>query len=107
MSTTPTAFTADEISRALAAPMPDNDAQAETVRDYLVELLAELWRKEEFFSGKRPFGTSGWQWPVYAALVTARLVDGEFDSDGYLDDVNEDGADELIGQAIESLRAAR
>jgi hypothetical protein len=45
----------------LALPMGPNDADAENVREYLKALLTELWREGESFSGKRPFGNSGWE----------------------------------------------
>ena len=32
-----------------------------TVKDYLKTLLHTLWDEEDGFSGKRPFGNSGWQ----------------------------------------------
>jgi hypothetical protein len=36
-----------------------------TIRNYFKELLLTLWKEEEGFSGKRPFGNSGWQKEVY------------------------------------------
>jgi len=39
-----------------------------TVRDYFYNLLRTLWIEEEGFSGKRPFGNSGWQYDIYNAL---------------------------------------
>lgn len=41
--------------------MGENDAGALTVRDYLKALLRRLWLEQEGFSGKRPFGNSGWE----------------------------------------------
>lgn len=51
-------------------------AEELTIRDYLKQLLEELWREEEGFSGKRPFGNSGWQHDVYCALVKAGAIEG-------------------------------
>jgi hypothetical protein len=34
--------------------------QTLTFREYFVEILQTLFWKEEAFSGKRPFGNSGW-----------------------------------------------
>lgn len=91
----------------LSCPMiADNDSGASTVRGYLVELLATVWREEEGFSGKRPFGNSDWQWEVYASLVKAGLLDGSV-KDGYLDDVDESAGAELILAAIRALGADR
>lgn len=101
--TTPT-YDAQQI---LALPLePDhNDAGASTIRDYLVSLLAELWREEEDFSGKRPFGNSGWTCELYRPLVGAGIIDGAFDEDGFLDDWDADAGDAAIAAAIQGLRA--
>lgn len=91
----------------LALPLrPDNDAGATTVRGYLVELLAVLWDEGEMFSGKRPFGESGWVYELYQALATAGLVSVVLDEDGFFDtfpDSQRRRADKLIADAIRSL----
>ena len=87
----------------LELPMGPNDADAKTIRDYLKSLLSELWRKEEGFSGKRPFGNSGWQYEVYTALVNGGAVDGKLDSEGYIEAVDDAKADVLIQEAIALL----
>jgi len=46
--------------KILDIQLPENDADAATVRDYLKELLSTVLIEEEEFSGKRPFGNSGW-----------------------------------------------
>lgn len=89
--------------KILDLPMQENDAGAATVRDYLRKLLSTLWREEESFSGKRPFGNSGWQHEVYAALVKGGAVKGRFDPDGYLEDVDQEAADKLIQDAIGAM----
>lgn len=95
-----------DVARVLAAPMlPGNDAGAATVRDYLVALLAMVWEEEEGFSGKRPFGNSGWKADFDAALVRAGLVAGEFDADGCLETCDDELVDELVVEAIWSLGA--
>jgi hypothetical protein len=83
--------------------LQENDADALTVRDYLKALLARLWEEEEGFSGKRPFGNSGWKSDVNAALVKAGIVTGKLDSEGYVESYDRDKADELIQAAIQSL----
>lgn len=80
-----------------------NDADAGTVRDYLVELLRTVWIEDEGFSGKRPFGNSGWKYEVYEALAKEGLISAKFDSDGYLDHCDTDAADRLVLSAIEWL----
>lgn len=90
----------------LAVPMDDNDADAATIRDYLTALLRRVWRQGEDFSGKRPFGNSGWHWDLYKPLVSAGLISGTFDEDGYLDDCAGEDGDALIRLAIDALGIA-
>lgn len=63
----------------------DLDREA-SLREYLHALLATLWNEGEGFSGKRPFGNSGWEYDVYAFLVKAGAVPGTLDEDDRLDD---------------------
>lgn len=90
----------------LDLPLPENDSGASTVRGYLVALLAELWREEECFSGKRPFGNSSWQYDIYVPMISAGIVEGRLDEDGYAEHVDVPAADELILAAIQSLTGA-
>ncbi|MBF6277015.1 hypothetical protein [Nocardia nova] len=92
-------------AQILATPMhgENNDAEADTIRGYLIALLATLWREEEGFSGKRPFGNSGWRFDLYAALGHAGHIRASFDDDGYLEDVDAIVGDRLIATAIEAL----
>ena len=97
-----------ELERVLACPMDrENGARATTVREYLVALLAALWAEGEGFSGKRPFGNSGWEYEVYAALAEQGLIEGVvFDGDGYVEDFPDEArreADRLVFDAIQSL----
>lgn len=89
----------------LDVPMDENDADAATIRDYLKLLLVTVWQQNEQFSGKRPFGNSGWQWDVYRALVKAKLIAGEIDEFDDCDVPREarEIADKLIVEAIRSL----
>ena len=90
------------MNEILALPMDENDADAETIGDYLIELLLSLWHQGESFSGKRPFGNSGWEHELYMPLVKAGLV-SSIDEDGYILDYDRKAADELIEEAIISL----
>ena len=74
-----------------------------TIRAYLVELLRVLWTEGEGFSGKRPFGNSGWEFDLYAALVAGGAITGELDEDGYLVEYDKQAADKLIFEVIDSL----
>jgi hypothetical protein len=61
-------MTGEEI---LNVKMAENDAEAGTVKEYLKKLLEALWDEGEGFSGKRPFGNSGWEYELYGALEDA------------------------------------
>jgi len=88
----------------LDLPLPPNDADATTVRGYLIALLAEVWREEQSFSGKHPFGNSGWQHDIYVPMIRAGLVAGSLDEyDSPNDDFNYRNADRLILAAIDEL----
>jgi len=62
-----------------------------TIREYLCALLTKLWEKGERFSGKSPFGNSGWEYDLYAALISAGAVEGDLDEDGRLDRISQEG----------------
>lgn len=90
----------------LALPLdPSNDAGAATVRDYLIQLLAEVWRHGEGFSGKRPFGNSGWEYDLYKPLATAGYIEATYDEDGWLELCDDKAGDALIATAITALGA--
>jgi len=65
--------------------MQVNDADAATIREYLVKLLAEVWEWGEEFNGKRPFGNSDWEDELFLALVNAGAIQGGPDKYGDLD----------------------
>lgn len=87
----------------LNLPMQSNDAEASTVREYLLTLLSDLWRLGEDFNVKRPFGNSSWQHELYDALARTVLVKATFDADGWLESVDHRRADLLIQAAIQEL----
>jgi len=68
----------------LNLPMQENDAGAATIRDYLKALLHVIWSEGEGFSGKRPFGNSGWEHEIGTTLVLAKVAKGKYtiDQDG-------------------------
>ena len=39
-----------------------------TLKDYLRDILVELWCTGEGFSGKRPLGNSDWQYCIYQSI---------------------------------------
>lgn len=77
--------------------------QTVTVRQYLHTLLKDLWIHKEGFSGKRPFGNSGWEYEIYAALINAGFVEGELDQEGFVVEINEPVADLLIVNFIQEV----
>lgn len=52
----------------------DGDLGEVPLRYYLGKLLYSLWIDGEGFSGKRPFGNSGWDCDVAIALCKAGVV---------------------------------
>lgn len=83
--------------------IPHNDSQTTNVRAYLKCLLETLWIEEEGFSGKRPFGNSGWKYDLYLPLIQANFINGSIDEDGQVQECDSQAADNLILEAIRSL----
>jgi hypothetical protein len=91
------------VNKILALPLEDNDAGAATICDYLCALLKAVWTEEEGFSGKRPFGNSGWKSNIEVALVEAGAVEGEIDEDGYLARVDSRAVNKIILDCIREV----
>jgi len=66
-----------DAQQALAVKLDENDADAPDVRSYLAVLLETLLRQEEGFSGKRPFGNSGWLYDIMTPLADAGFKVGD------------------------------
>ncbi len=98
-------FTEEQIQAALDLKFdePDEDSGAESLKDYLHTLLWTLWDEGEGFSGKRPFGNSGWEYDIYAQFVKAGLINGEIDEDGFLRDVDSRAGAELVFKVIDRI----
>lgn len=81
------------------------DARTNSIRGYLEQLLSTLWADGESFSGKRPFGNSGWDYDLYLPLLVMGAVGGEWDEDddGYpfIVSVDEIEANRLVFKLIE------
>lgn len=69
----------------------DRDGKT-TLREYLRDLLQTLLDEDEGFSGKRPFGNSGWWHNFPMPLVATGLIAGEIH-----DYTEEDGGIECDG----------
>jgi hypothetical protein len=88
----------------LDIPMGQNDSGADTIRGYLVALVDQVWREGEGFSGKRPFGNSGWEVELYEALIEAGAVPNVRDKWGEVTSDVEVAAQPLVQRAIDALR---
>ena len=71
-----------------------------TIRDYFHALLQTLWDENEGFSGKRPFGNSGWEYDLYKPLIAAGAISGEIDDYGDIQRVDRAEADRYITSLI-------
>ena len=77
-----------------------------TVRQFFQALLRTLWIEEEGFSGKRPFGNSGWQMALYTHLVKEGYLSGEvYEEDGvwYLESYDRLEAQKLVLALLDAL----
>lgn len=83
--------------------MEPNASETDTIRDYLKTLLKVLFIEGEGFSGKRPFGESGWKIDLYLSLVQGGIIVGTIDEDGYLKDCDYTAGDSILQEAIDSL----
>jgi hypothetical protein len=72
-----------DFAAALALRFDSDAGDDLTVKQYLHALLRTLWDEQESFSGKRPFGNSGWDFDLYAPLAKAGFIDlGPLGEDG-------------------------
>jgi hypothetical protein len=79
-----------------------------SIREYLHRLLSILWAEGESFSGKRPFGFSGWEHDLYKPLIAAGVIGGSIDEHGHIVDVDDEaGAAEIFRLIDEMCGVAR
>lgn len=83
--------------------IPDSDCGDVSIRQYLHALLKNLWRRGESFSGKHPFGNSGWEYDLYKGLIIHNPSLGELDEDGYVDKVEVHECDQIIFELIDYI----
>lgn len=74
--------------------------QEVTIRQYFYELMKSLWEEKEVFSGKRPFGNSGWEYELMACLISNKLIVGELDEDGYVSECDKGKFDSFVMENI-------
>ena len=82
----------------------ETDIGTITIREYLYALLKKLWVHGESFNSKRPFGNSGWQYPLRKPLIAAGFVSGELidegDGDYYVKSISESEFNEFTKKMI-------
>lgn len=99
-------FTTEQIEQALRLPTDGGPRDGATVREYLGDLLHKVWEERDGFNGKRPYGESGWSHDLYLPLLTAGLIPGSLDEDGYIRNVDKDAGDALIAECIDAMIAS-
>ena len=83
--------------------LTDDVPKGTTIREYFKLIAFEVWTEGEGFSGKRPFGNSGWQTDIYATLVKYGVIDGHFDSEGYIEEYDDEAGSDIIEDLIKAL----
>jgi hypothetical protein len=73
------------------------------IREYLHALLDTVWVEGEGFSGKRPFGNSGWEHDLYVPLIKAKVIKGVLDEDGYIHDVDDKKGYKVVRELIKHM----
>lgn len=80
----------NKIPAVLDAKITTSDVGTVTVREYFKRLLRTLMDQGEGFSGKRPFGNSGWEYDILPPMVKLKMIPGGLeDGDYYASDYNE------------------
>lgn len=90
-----------KLSEILQLKIGDCDAGKDlTIKGYLHALLMRVWERGEEFSGKRPFGNSGWEYDLYVPLIKNGVVAGTLDEDGFIEDCNNDECEAKVCELI-------
>lgn len=91
----------------LKIKMRENDADADTIGEYLALLLTGVIVEEECFNGKRPFGNSDWWYDLAHALIESGAVKGEIDNEwGDISGYDNKEVDSVLTRAaMEALNA--
>ena len=76
-----------------------------TLRQYFEKLLITLWKEGEGFSGKQPFGNSGWKYDIFSLLSENGFIpNGESKGyDGQFIEINEKEADDFVMELIKEV----
>jgi len=85
----------------LQIKMQKNDANAKTIGEYVAKLAINVIVETEGFSGKRPFGNSGWYLELAEPLVREGVVKGEIDEEwGGVDGYDYKEIDAVLTKAV-------
>lgn len=99
-------MTSDQIENFLDTEFESMDLGKTTPRKYLFELLHTLWIEKEGFSGKRPFGNSGWDSDLALALVEGGFIKGYIEG-GWAQRYERNELDQWVRRAICHIFYAR
>jgi hypothetical protein len=93
----------ENIKKALDFEFQDMDIGKTTPRKYLKALLFRLYDREEGFSGKRPFGNSGWRGNLAEPLIVCGVIEGLADEDGWYEPKSRHEYDNALKTLIAAL----
>lgn len=93
---------AKNIPSALDTKFESMDLGLCTARYYMKRLLHDLLTQGESFSGKRPFGNSGWEHELAQPLIMAGVIEGTIE-DGYAEPVDEEDYEYALIAMVEAL----
>lgn len=96
-------MTEEIILAALDTEFESMDIGRVTARQYLKQLLGDLLEKGESFSGKRPWGNSGWEYELAVPLILAGAISGAVDEDGYAEVADESEYRTALAAMVEAL----
>lgn len=74
-----------------------------TIKEFFKRLLTTLFEEGECFSGKRPFGNSGWDYDLCICLAKNGVIKGKYDSKYDDWDWDSKEADKKILELIKEL----
>lgn len=76
-----------------------------TIKEFFKRLLTTLFEEEECFSGKRPFGNSGWDYDLCICLAQNGIIDSDCQDKGGFTiwDYNSAEANRKIFELIKEL----
>lgn len=56
---------------------PAHGNEGMTIGSFFAHAAAQLWSEGSGFSGKRPFGDSGWEWAIHRTLAKYLVAPAE------------------------------